>query len=205
MLILALIFFFPILNRLRHLARGKHEPGRLAVDTHSRPQQAGVADLQLKPRRLTDDAHVGHYAVVHQVARADAGAPVALTLKPADLRLFDFTDDTGDDDVALEFYPGSLNRRHRFDVTRKSRFHVDQAAAVNALVLDHRFLRIVEVIHMRIEHQRGAAAGPFQSADYVGPALFDLLIFDLHAQLLKLAAEILGNSLLFAGDTDDVG
>ena len=138
------------------------------------------------------------------MARPHSRATITLALKPADLRLFDFTDDSGDDKVSLQPHAGPLNRRHRLDVTRKSGFHIDQTAPVNAILLDYRFLRIVEVIHVRIEHQGRAAAGPFQSADHVGPALFDFLILNLHAQLLKFAAEVLGNTLLFAGNADDI-
>src|SRR5690242_14051199 len=99
---LALVFFFPILNRLGHLASGEDELRRLAVDADARPEQTAIADLQLQPRRLANDAHIGHHAVVHQITGADPGTAVSLTVESANLRLFDLADHAGDDQVALE-------------------------------------------------------------------------------------------------------
>ena len=100
MRIFALVLLFPILNRLRHLACGEHKFCRLAVHADARPEQSGVADLQLQSGGLADDAHVRHHAMVHQVARADAGAAISLALKAPDLRFFDLADDAGNDQIA---------------------------------------------------------------------------------------------------------
>ena len=105
----------------------------------------------------------------------------------------------------LELDAGLLKRRHRFDVTRKRRLHIDQSAAVDAVIIDNGFLRTIEMVHMRVEHQRRAPAGSFQRADDVRPAVFDVLILDLHAELLELAAEISCHALFLAGDADDIG
>ena len=203
--IFALIFFLPILNRLGDFAGGENELGRFAVDAHPRPEQTRVADLQLQAGGLADDAHIGHHAVVHQIARADAGAAILFAVEAADLGLFDLADHAGDDQIALELHAGFLQRRHRFDVAGKRRLHVDQAAAVDAVVVDHGLLRRVEVVHVRVEHQGRAAAGAFERADDIGPAVFDVLILDLHAEFFELAAEIFGDIFLIAGDADDVG
>ena len=47
MRVFALIFLFPILDRLGDFAGGENELGRLAVDAHFGPEQPGVADLKL--------------------------------------------------------------------------------------------------------------------------------------------------------------
>ncbi len=150
--IFALVIFFPVLNRLRHLAGRENEFRRFAVDADPRPEQAGIADLQLQSCRLSDNAHVRHHAMIHQVAGTDTGAAISFTLKATDLRLFDLAHDAGNDQISLELDPGPLQRRHRLDVTRKRRLHVDQAAAVDAVLVNDRLLRIVEMVHVRVEH-----------------------------------------------------
>ncbi len=79
--VFALVFFLPVLNRLGDFAGGEHELRRLAVDAHPRPEQTGVADLQLQPGGLADDAHIRHHAMVHQIARADAGAAILFAVE----------------------------------------------------------------------------------------------------------------------------
>src|SRR5262245_3999724 len=199
-----LIFFLPILNRLSNLASSKHEFGRLAVDAHPRPNETRVTDLQMQARRLADDAHIGHDAVIHQVACANTRSAVGLAVEPADLRLFDLADDAGNNQIPFELDSGLLQRCYRFDVAWKRRFHVDQAAPIDPVLINNSLLGIVEVIHMRVEHQRRTAAGPFQRADDIRPAVFDILILDLHAELFELAAEIPGDVLFLAGDAHDV-
>jgi len=45
---------------------------------------------------------------------------------------------------------------------------------------------------------------PLRVADDVGPAIFDILIFDFHAESFELTAQILGDIFLIAGDADDI-
>ena len=61
------------------------------------------------------------------------------------------------------------------------------------------------MIHVRVEHQSRAAPGAFQHADDIGSAVFDVLIFNLHAQFFEFTTEIFGNLFLLAGDADDIG
>ena len=61
------------------------------------------------------------------------------------------------------------------------------------------------MVHMRVEHQRRAPAGSFQRADDIRPAVFNVLILDLHAELLELAAKISCHALFLARDADDIG
>ena len=142
--------------------------------------------------------------MVHQIARPDPGTAVSLTVESANLRLFDLADHAGDDQVALELDAGLLDRRHRFDVTGKRRLHIHQAAAVDAVLIDHRLLGIVEVVHVRVEHQRRAAAGALERPDDIGTAVLDVLILDLHAELLELAAKVLGDIFFVACNTHGV-
>jgi len=107
--------------------------------------------------------------------------------------------------TSLEPRARPLQRRHRLDITREGAFHVDQAAAVDAVSSDDRLLGIVEVIHMGAEHQRRPAAGAFQSADDVGPPLLHLLILHVHSQPREFAAEILRDLFFFSRDADDPG
>ena len=64
--ILTLIFLFPLLNRLRDFASGENKFRSLAIHAHPSPEQAGIADLQLQPGRLADDAHALKMAKVKQ-------------------------------------------------------------------------------------------------------------------------------------------
>ena len=90
--------------------------------------------------------------MVHKITGADAGAAILFALEAADLRLLDFADDAGDNQIALERRAGFLQRRHRFDVAGKRRFHIDQTAAIDSILIDHGLLRRVEVVHMGVEH-----------------------------------------------------
>jgi hypothetical protein len=66
-------------------------------------------------------------------------------------------------------------------------------------------LGIVEVVHVRVEHQRSSTTTALERTDNVGPAVFDILILDLHAEFFEFAAEVLGNLLFPPGNADDIG
>src|SRR4029077_11485897 len=156
-LVLPVIFFFPILDRLSDSSGSEDKFGCLPIHAHPRPNQPGVADLELQTGGLADNAHIGHYTMVHHVACAHTGAAISLAMESPDLRLFNLADDAGYDEVAFELNPCFLNRCHGFDITRKGSLHIDQPPAIDAVVFNHRLLRIIEVVHMSAEHESRAA------------------------------------------------
>lgn len=65
-----------------------------AVRRQSHPQRAVVTQNHLQIRGLTQDAHVGKNAVVHQMMRSDAITPIFLAHEfVSPLRLLDFSGD----------------------------------------------------------------------------------------------------------------
>src|SRR5262249_35635896 len=205
MLVFLLVFLFPVLDRLGDLARLDDEVLGFAVDRDLGPDETGVADLELEAGRLADDAHVGGDSVVHHIARADAGAAIGLAGEAVYLCLLDLADYAGDDDVALELDAGLLQHLDGDNVARKGRLHVDKTAAIDAVALDLGLLRRIEMVHVRVEHERRAAARAFQRADDVRAAFLDLLVLDAHAELFEFATQVMRDVVFLAGDADGVG
>ncbi len=204
MFVLSLIIFFPVLNGLGHLRRRENKFRRFSVHAHARPNQSRIADLEVKARRLADNAHIRGDSMIHHIAGAHPGAAVALALKPTDLGLLDFTHDPGDDQVSLQTHSRFLEHLDRHHIAGESAFHVNQTASVNSVLGHDGLLRIIEMIHVRAEHQRRPASRTFEGADDIRPALLDLLVIHLHPQFFELRAEILRDGFFFTRHADDL-
>ena len=65
------------------------------------PAQSGVERTELLDAEAVDVEPERHHAVVHQVARANAGAAIFFALKSADLRLLNLPNNTGNNQIAF--------------------------------------------------------------------------------------------------------
>ena len=94
--------------------------------------------------RLTEDAHVGQDAVIHQVVRAVSIATIFFALEIAPLRFFDFARNGSDDHVALQPHTSALQGLHGMGVADQRAFHVVNAEAVDESVLYDRVRLVAE-------------------------------------------------------------
>ena len=90
------------------LALRERRVDEVALRADAQPERAEVAEHDLALGGLAEDAHVGHAAVAHEVARAGRVAAVLRALRIAVLRLLDLAADGRDHAVAAQ-----LSRRRR--------------------------------------------------------------------------------------------
>ena len=183
------------------------------------PERAVVPQDKLHVGWLSQDAHVRDNTVVDQVVAAHSVAAVLLAHKVvAPLGFFNLAGHRRDDDVALEFHPGALQRLGGLDVADQRALHVVDTQAIDGPVLDHRLgleadagqVRLsarVGGIHVAVEHEALAPAAPFQQTHHVGPPFFHLLPTHRQSHLLHHRAHVAAHFSFFtgrAGNVDEV-